>query len=76
MIERASPLSESRWTILELFEASAIVIGWMTDRAEGVDSLGPSDSGKEGSKSSRERLAISNAEQRGKYFVWKDFSLA
>ena len=64
----ASPLSESRWIIFDVFEGVGIVLGCITDRAAGVDSLVLSDSGDEGSKSSRERLAILNAQQRGKYF--------
>ncbi len=54
----ASPLSKSRWKILGVFEAGAIATGEINDRTEGVDSLVLSDSGEEGSKSSRERLAI------------------
>jgi len=41
-----------------MFEAADIALGWTTDRADGVDSCVLSDSGDEGSKSSRERLAI------------------
>ena len=51
-----------------VFEAASVEPGCIIVLLEGVDSLVLSDSGEEGSKSSRERFAISSAEQRGKYF--------
>jgi hypothetical protein len=53
---------------LGVFEAASVEPGCRIVPLEGVDSLVLSDSGEEGSKSSRERFAISSAEQRGKYF--------
>jgi hypothetical protein len=53
-----SPLSESRWIILGVFEVAGIELGCTIVPEQGVDSLVLSDSGEEGSKSSRERFAI------------------
>ena len=53
-----SPLSGPSWTNFEVEEGICMVLGWITDRAETEGSLVDSDSGGEGSKSSRERLAI------------------
>lgn len=41
------------------------MLGWMTDRAVAEGSPVVSDSGEEGSKSSRERLAILQTAERG-----------
>jgi hypothetical protein len=52
-----SPLSRSRCTIFVVFEVAGIGLETACP-ALGVDSLVLSDSGEEGSKSSRERFAI------------------
>lgn len=58
MMGGASPLAESRRTSLVVLVIVDTALGWTAASTRGVEPVVLSDSGEEGSKSSRERLAI------------------